>query len=289
MYFSRALTLLAFALGVAAAPVAEPDVQLEKRGISTSLYNDLVWYFQYAASSYSIVCLWPNGNTLVTGFNDLITDTNGFVARDDNKKEIIVALRGSSSLTDFLTDADLFLTNLQAPGLTAPAGAKVHDGFSNAWNAVASNVISIVKGQLKSYPKYTIVTTGHSLGGALSSLAAVTLKANFPSTPIRMYTYGQPRTGNPIYASYVNSQFGSSAYRVVHTYDGVPTMIPTSLGYHHHGVEYWQNPDPASPSTVKACDPSGEDPTCSDSIPSTGINLAHTSYFGILAITPFCI
>ena len=36
---------------------------------------------------------------------------------------------------------------------------------------------------------------------------------------------------------------------------------------HLIGVEYWQNPDPSSPATVKKCAPDGEDPTCSDSIP----------------------
>ncbi|KDQ61472.1 hypothetical protein JAAARDRAFT_150196 [Jaapia argillacea MUCL 33604] len=288
MLLSRLLVSLVLVFGVASIPLTEPVSQLEKRSISTSLYDDFIWYFQYAASSYSIVCLWPNGNTLVTGFNDLLTDTNGFVARDDTRKEVIVALRGSSSLTDFVTDAEILLVNLYAPGLTPPAGAQVHYGFITAWNAVASNVISIVEEQLQSHPGYSIVTTGHSLGGALSSLAAVTLQANFPSTPIRMYTYGQPRTGNPTYANYVNTQFGSSAYRVVHRYDGVPTMLPQALGYQHHGIEYWQNPDPASPSTVKQCAASGEDPTCSDSIPSAGIDVDHTIYFGILAITPFC-
>jgi hypothetical protein len=40
------------------------------------------------------------------------------------------------------------------------------------------------------------------------------------------------------------------------------------------GVEYWQSPDPASSVTTKQCS-GDEDPTCSASIPSTGINTAH--------------
>lgn len=135
-----------------------------------------------------------------------------------------------------------------------------------------------------------------------------------------MYTYGQMRTGNEIYASFVNKLFGDNAFRsmywisipiykvmlillVVGTHTDDPlalflTRLKTCANlltqtttikscrfqtswyvscqahlcsklYWHPliGVEYWQNPDPSSPATVKKCAPDGEDPTCSDSIP----------------------
>ncbi|GJJ14211.1 hypothetical protein Clacol_008473 [Clathrus columnatus] len=172
--------------------------------------------------------------------------------------------------------------------VTAP-GASAHAGFLTAYNSIASQVITSVQEQLSGAAAgYSLVTTGHSLGGALSSIAAVSLKFNFPDVPIQMYTYGQPRTGNPAYATLVNDMFGTNAFRSVHTTDGVPTIIPQILGYRHHAFEYWQNPDPASAGTIKMCDASGEDPTCSDSIPSGGIDLAHLTYFNRLADTPFC-
>lgn len=40
------------------------------------------------------------------------------------------------------------------------------------------------------YLGYGLVTSGHSLGGALASVAAMTLKANFPFSNVTMYTYG---------------------------------------------------------------------------------------------------
>ncbi|TFY75363.1 hypothetical protein EWM64_g8649 [Hericium alpestre] len=280
----RLLSLLsvlgAFALVAIATPV--------KRGISSDVYNDLVWYFKYASSAYINSCAHPNGNTLIKEFSDSGADTQGFVARDDSRKEIVVALRGSSSWDDFLTDAKVLFTDFTSPGTSPPAGTSAHSGFLGGWNAVASGVISTVKSQLSSNPDYAIVTTGHSLGGALSSLAGITLQQNFPSTPIRMYTYGQPRTGNDAYAYWVNDQLGANAFRAVHTSDGVPTLIPTSVGYRHHGVEYWQKLDPPSAANTKQCAADGEDPTCSASVPSQGINLAHTIYFDILATTPFC-
>ncbi|KII90280.1 hypothetical protein PLICRDRAFT_175042 [Plicaturopsis crispa FD-325 SS-3] len=284
MHFSAFIVPLASVLAVAASPLHT----LEKRSIDTDTYNDLVYYFQYAASAYSSSCAKPNGNTLVQEFSDSGTDTQGFVARDDTRKEIVVSLRGSSSAEDFLTDAELLLKDFSSAGTSPPSGTQVHTGFINAWNAVASNVTSIVADQLSSHSGYAIVTTGHSLGGSLSSLAGITLQQNNPNADIRMYTYGQPRTGNPTYAGWIDDVFGENAFRSVHTDDGVPTIIPTSLGYKHHAYEYWQNPDPASADTTTKCDSSGEDPNCSASIASGGINLAHTTYFGVLAIQPFC-
>ena len=75
--------------------------------------------------------------------------------------------------------------------------------------------------------------------------------------------------------------------------NSVPTAIPRGLGYHHHGklrtvifqlklhlvfigVEYWQHISPPSSETTLKCDPEGEDPNGSASIPSQGVNLAHT-------------
>ncbi|KAJ7470876.1 hypothetical protein FB451DRAFT_1399621 [Mycena latifolia] len=55
----------------------------------------------------------------------------------------------------------------------------------------------------------------------------------------------------------------------------VPTAIPQSAGYKHHGVEFWNFLDPSSARTTKACEASGEDPSCSDSVPSQGIDAAH--------------
>ncbi|KAJ7455870.1 alpha/beta-hydrolase, partial [Mycena latifolia] len=252
-------------------------------------YNDLVFYFQYASSAYSTTgCARPNGNTLVSTINDLLTDTQGFIARDDNRKEIVVALRGSTSVQDFITDAEIVLAPFVSPGVSPPAGSLAHTGFLTAWNAVASSVISTVRAQVAAHPGYQLVSTGHSLGGALSSLAGISLQQNFGGNTVRMYTYGQPRTYNPAGAKFINTQFGSRAFRAVHTTDGVPTIIPQLDGYQHHGVEFWNFLDPSSAFTTRSCAASGEDITCSDSIPSEGIDAAHLTYFNIFASTPFC-
>ncbi|KAJ2915418.1 hypothetical protein MD484_g5007, partial [Candolleomyces efflorescens] len=259
--------------------------------VSSVVYNDLVFYFKYASSAYTLTgCPRPNGNVFVYRIFHPLYDTNGYIARDDKKKEIVVALRGSLSPQNFITDAMIVMRPFVSSAVVEPA-VLVHKGFLDAWNTVAVNMINVVRSQLVEYPGYTIVVTGHSLGGALASLAGISLKRNFPRVPLRLYTYGQPRTGNVKYASLLNQEVGSrNIYRSVHTFDGVPTMFPTNLGYRHHDTEYWTYRDPPSPDNTRLCNATanGEDSTCSASIVSTGINPPHTVYFNIPYFTPFC-
>ncbi|KAF8626594.1 hypothetical protein AX17_006512 [Amanita inopinata Kibby_2008] len=265
---------------------------LFKTRLKSEIFGDLVHYFKYASSAYVLLCPKPNGKHLVSPFVNPLTDIQGFVARDEEKKELIVALRGSVSVVDFLLDTTLVLVPFKVPGIMSSLpnpDIRVHGGFLIDWNSVALEVVGIVKQQLRSHPGYAVVTVGHSLGGSLASMAAVTLKMKFPETKIRTYSYGAPRTGNKEFAQFVNRHLGMNAYRVVHTNDGVPTILPTSLGYHHHGIEYWETCDPASCDTTVQCSADGEDGQCSASVPSKGFTPAHAVYMGIIATTPFCL
>ncbi|TFK99505.1 alpha/beta-hydrolase [Pterulicium gracile] len=259
-----------------------------RTGIDPALYGDLVFYFQYASSAYSLLCLRPNGNHLVSHFTNASANTQGFVARDDGRKELVVAIRGSATLPDILLDSQILLVPFISPGAKLPKSARVHAGFLLAWDSVSLEVIALVKHQLTHYPDYTIVAVGHSLGGAVATLAAMCLEQSCKKR-VKLFTYGAPRAGNEGFAAYVNARIGLDAFRVVNTNDGVPTIIPRSLGYHHHGVEYWIYNDTPSAENTTMCSADGEDPTCSASIPSRGVDLAHTAYFRIMVGTPYCL
>ncbi|KDQ63967.1 hypothetical protein JAAARDRAFT_214156 [Jaapia argillacea MUCL 33604] len=257
--------------------------------ISQSLFDELKWYWQYASSAYSDVCANPNGNTLVATLNNLVTDTQGYIARDDTKRELVVAIRGTTTAQDNITDYFANFTALETPGIDwSPNGTLVHLGYLTAWNSVAYQVRDTILQQLQQHPGYSLVAVGHSLGGAVAAFGAVSLNAIFSHSEVRLYTYGQPRDGNAAWAEYVNKHFGENSYRVVHTNDGIPTLIPLSTGYRHFGIEYWMKEDPPSAANTIKCDPSGEDPNCSDSIPSEGENAAHLNYFGESSHTPHC-
>ncbi|KAJ7025698.1 alpha/beta-hydrolase [Mycena alexandri] len=272
----------------------------DKPSVTQAVYDDLVHYFKYASTAYAIILpgpplipVRPNGHKLCGKMFDLITDSHGYVARDDTRKEIIVAFRGTVTPANFITDALGMLVDWDTTHskVLAPAGTKVHMGFQHAWSTVSEKTVTTVTAELVAHPGYSIVATGHSLGGAMASLAGITLQTVFPNTPVKLYTYGQPRTGNVTYATWVNAMIGPErCFRVVHTNDGVPTMAPEMLGFVHHSTEYWAL-SPHSPQQTRICIAPGvmEDPSGSKKIPTTGINPAHLSYFGIFYMTPYLI
>ncbi|KAI5117183.1 hypothetical protein M0805_008162 [Coniferiporia weirii] len=271
-----------------AASVLAVPAPVQRRSISQSLMDDFERYVQFASGAYQLFCPAPLGTTLITQFNDVLTNTQGYIARDDSREEIIVAYRGSIQLQDFVTDLDFLLVDFSSSGVKNTDGVQAHQGFLTAFNSVAETVLSTVSDQLNKYPSYLLISTGHSLGASLASLGGISLASNFPNVPLKVYTFGQPRTGNPAYASLAENLIGAgNIYRAVETYDGVPTIPPILFGYEHHETQYWVFQDPnTDAANVKVC--SGrEDPTCSDSIPSLGIDDAHLRYFGqVIALNP---
>ncbi|SJL17037.1 uncharacterized protein ARMOST_20578 [Armillaria ostoyae] len=133
------------------------------RGISPDILEDLIFYFKYASSAYTPFCPRPNGCNLVTEISNSVSDIQGFIARDGDRKELVLALRGSVSIIDILVDSAIVLVPLITPGVEAPSGVRVHSGFLVGWNSVVIQIISVVKQQLLLHPDLkNLVTTGHS-------------------------------------------------------------------------------------------------------------------------------
>lgn len=82
------------------------------------------------------------------------------------------------------------------------------------------------------------MVTGHSLGGAIATLAAAYLRQ--AGHPCDLYPYGSPRVGNLALASFITAQEGNE-YRITHTDDPVPKLPPITLNYRHISPEYWIN------------------------------------------------
>jgi hypothetical protein len=66
-------------------------------------------------------------------------------------------------------------------------------------------------------------------------------------------------------------------YRTDSAPQGIPNAPPTSDGYVHHGLEYW-NRDPTSTETSYVC--GGETLDCCSGQNGSGINAAHLVYWG---------
>ncbi|GAB4822203.1 hypothetical protein N2152v2_009249 [Parachlorella kessleri] len=67
--------------------------------------------------------------------------------------------------------------------------------------ALLALVTSIIESHELDPSHVSFHLTGHSLGGAMASLAAVELQQRWPSSSLQVYTYGQPRVGNRAFAA----------------------------------------------------------------------------------------
>lgn len=159
-----------------------------------------------------------------------ITDTAGFVAVDRTMKTIVVAIRGSHSIRNWIADAAFthMDTNLCK-------GCFAETGFWTAWQDVRTLIVDQVKTLTAEYPDYELVIVGHSLGAAVATLAAADFRTQ--GHPATMYAYGSPRVGNPALAKYITDQGGN--YRFSHQNDPVPKLPLLAMGYVHVSPEYY--------------------------------------------------
>jgi len=250
--------------------------------ITSATYNNLVRFAHFSSAAY-LSCPTVLTASVVYNFNDAGTDTQGYIALDTTNKQIIVAFRGSTSVADFERDADILLTSYSGCFL-----CEVHQGFYAAWNAVSSGIINEVTTLHRANSGFSIIVTGHSLGGALTPFAALAIKASLGVT-VQLYSYGQPRVGDLLFTNYVDSTIGkSNLFRGTHVNDEVPQLIPKSGIYEHHSTEYYIHADPSAVGVVYQCS-GDEDGSCSDgqnlswsnTFDLFSANSPHHTYFGV--------
>ncbi|VDL72702.1 unnamed protein product [Nippostrongylus brasiliensis] len=161
------------------------------------------------------------------------------------------------------------------------AGGSVSKYFYNAFNAVWTAGIKDDFLSLKSkYPDYELWIVGHSLGGAMASLAASYIEKMklFDGNRIKLVTFGQPRTGDIDFARAHDSQIPYT-FRVTHAHDVVPHVPPQDVeNYHHHKSEAFYNNDMTTADYVE-CDDE-ESRGCSDRSLDTSFN-DHHRYFNV--------
>jgi len=142
-------------------------------------------------------------------------DTELFVAA--NQEAIVIAFRGTeeNSLEDWVNNIDNRAFPYQ--------GGNVHQGFWEAleviWNLLNHQI------QVFRTNHQKIWLTGHSQGGALAMLAARRLTAE-NTTVQGIYTYGQPKVGDMLFAANYDSILKAKTFRVYNEDDSVVNNPP---------------------------------------------------------------
>ena len=150
-----------------------------------------------------------------------------------------MAYRGSHNIDNWISDINF----IKKAYPNSPSTAQVHQGFYEAYQTLQQQTLNAVSHLMSLHSTAKIIVTGHSLGAALATFAALDIKTMLqPKTQILFYSYGSPRAGDQGFSDYLMTQFpGTNYHRVVHTNDIVPHVPITVMGFNHGGNEVWYN------------------------------------------------
>jgi hypothetical protein len=228
-----------------------------------------------------------------------LSDSCGYIAlsHSPTNPRLIVAFRGTYSLANTIADlstipqsyvpypgdddddspsaSPTFLSPDPHGGDDTPPSnpptcpnCTVHTGFYSSWLNTRTVILPHITSALVKYPSYKLVLVGHSLGGAVATLAGLDFLAR--GWHPHVTTFGEPRLGNGHFTHYIDERFNISRNheenrfrRVTHKGDPVPLLPLEEWGYEMHAEEVFisQAELPVSIADVGFCE-GDEDERC---------------------------
>ncbi len=162
-------------------------------------------------------------------------DTQLFLARDPWTGDLVVSFRGSGTLEDWISNAQFAdAVDWNFDDGTSVSNA-VHKGFLCAYQSVEAelkNDLESAIDDLDDVSDVRVYFTGHSLGGALATIAALDLvdwlvdAKDFQRDHIVMYSVAAPRAFKPSLQDDFASKVPNSC-AIMEKTDPVPYLLPT--------------------------------------------------------------
>lgn len=220
-------------LALAPKAVALGDVSANKDTLRVTGYlSSLAYLSDPAEIDAGAKALGFDGAKVVQSGFDLSTATGvPFVGRDFNqaviaygKDGIVVAFRGTDGLANLAED---FAFSHQGA-----EGGEVHQGFWDSYTRLRDD-IDVELTSLMAWGGYppSVTWTGHSMGGAMATLAAKDHADRGLQDTVGVVTFGGARAGNEAWARAYDAQLGQITIPVVAKDDLIPKTPPEWLGY----------------------------------------------------------
>lgn len=205
----------------------------------------------------------------------------GYIAIDKTNGIIVLAFRGTRSLKNWFENVKAWRSASDLCG-----ECHIHAGFWEQWTSIRHMIMPNVDKAIAENPEYRFIVTGHSLGGALATIAAADFRhsSDWFLMNTELFSYGSPRIGDFLAVRFLSEQ-SKKSYRVTASDDPIARLPLTSLGYMHTSPEYFiaRNPNDPKPEDVTVLTgyynshgDSGQDPSIFKDLNN------HRHYFGRL-------
>jgi len=179
---------------------------------------------------------------LIASFEGTVANVPGVVIYRKHTKQLVVGFSGTAIFKQTLHD----LNSIKRAHPTVK-GCRVHSGFWNMYEGCQAQVFRCINKGIREHDVRELVSTGHSMGGALSYLLALDILSGecpLPSgTSVMVASFGCPRIGDAalserwqnLVSSYqaANGEGSVKQYQVKALNDGVPSLPLVSWGYRH--------------------------------------------------------
>ena len=164
---------------------------------------------------------------------DAATDTKAGVARavGKDRSDVYVYFSGSESRANWQTNSNVLGDAIPKDwGCVTDKPLRTHRGFQNAFNSVSAQMLAALQALVQNRSDERIVCVGHSLGGALATMAAFYIACKVPALRDRVVvvTFGAPQVGDGAFVKAFNELVPLCA-RVVNPIDLVPRLLDAQL------------------------------------------------------------
>lgn len=140
----------------------------------------------------------------------------------------LIVFYGSDERIDWVTNFTFWLTPWKRPDYAREdSDIRVHSGYFNGWMRIRDRVLSNIT-------KSKVIVTGFSMGGGVSSIAAVDIEYNKKPSEIRCYNFDGPKVWNKAGMESTNKRLDEYSYYIKNGNDVVSKIPPF---YKHAGTK----------------------------------------------------
>jgi len=269
-------------INTGASQSTAPNINVAKWNYPTGFTFTMYAYAAYCPFDLlaNWTCKWCQADKALSTFQvtsviyNQTENTQAYIGFNTYLELIVVSFRGTvaSSAKNWEEDFDFTFVH---PYPNQPTVA-VSNGFWKSYSSISDQVLSATNALLVKYKGYSTLVTGHSLGASMATLAAIDVQ-QLQNSPVYLWTYGSPRTGNDDFVNYFSTFIPvGRSFRHVNQRDAVPHLPWEIIEYHHvyQEIWYWRN-------QWNQCNESGEDAACSDSLDDATSVFDHLHYFNL--------